>query len=883
MTQRPQKPPRFSAFILGWLLADDWESPLGDFEEVYHQMARTDGVRAARRWYRFQVIELLPGRLLEKTVWGMFIFLSSIKIAVRSLRKHKSFAIINIGGLSVGIAACILIVLFIQDELSFDKHNVNSDRIVRIVEAQTTVDGAEEYYAYSIGPLGAKMVEELPGVVASVKMVSRWAIGRQTVSFGDTRFYENGYLFVDPSYFDLFEHEWISGSPIGALDGPNKAVLTESAVAKYFGDVDAYGKVFNIERDGDFTVTGVIKDPPSNSHLDVSILASLDTKLANEQWNAFIHNWDSAIFMTYLLLEEDADIATVSAGMQAILEANMSEEALTLRRPELQKLTDIHFGSGHIEFSEDRGRSQLSMIYMFGMIAFFIVLIACINYTNMATASSLQRAKEVGLRKAVGASRGQLARQFLSESIVTTSIAVLISLIIVRLALPFFNDLTGKELILAPGGALNLIGGLCLLILGIGFLAGSYPAFLLSRFDPAIVLKGAVSSKGGSGRIRQALVLIQFSVSIGLIISSLVVAKQLDFITTKNLGFNQDQLVIIDINDGNSRAQFQAMKDDLKSDPSVLGVSVSSNVPGDWKNITQIDIGAAESATDELISAHFLGVDEDFLATYEIDLIEGRNLSEASMADSLAVLLNQTAATQLNASIGSRVVIPGESLRRQYADTQFEATIVGIVKDFSFKSLHEQVGPMVLGFHSNPIDVIDYFAVRLDGRNIVRSMDHLRNVGEKFDPRHPFEFNFLDERLGDFYESETQMGILLNFATMLAILIACLGVFGLAAFTTVQRTKEIGVRKVLGASTSNLLLLLSKDVLILITVSFMIAAPITYIVMQQWLQAFAYQTEIGIGLFLITLVGSLVLAAVSISYQSIRASVKNPVDCLRYE
>ena len=478
---------------------------------------------------------------------------------------------------------------------------------------RSTPDGGEQHFARSFTPLGQAMKNDLPGVEEAVIGLTSWNIGRQTVQYEDNRFYESDYLYTDPEFFNLFDFTWLAGNPAEALVGPFRAVLTESASKKYFGDTDPLGKSFSIERDGDFTVVGLIEDAPSNSHFDFSMVLSLDTYRSNESIAALLLDWESFDVLTYLLLGENTDLETVSSGMSTILERNLNEDVLRSRTPYLQRLGDIHFGSSHIDFDENRAQAQASTVYMFSAVALFILLIASINYTNMATARSLQRAKEVGLRKTVGAQRGQLVRQFLSESVVTTFTALILALLLARMALPFFNQVVGKQLTISflanPWIFVSLIGLLFL----VGLLSGSYPALLLSRFQPAVVLKGITTQTSSANRLRQSLVVAQFTLSIGLIIASLVVADQLDYVQDKKLGFNEDQLVVVDINDGNARSNFVSMKSDLASHSSVQAVSVSSGVPGDWKNIRQNDISSPDNNPDQIITSHFLGIDADFL------------------------------------------------------------------------------------------------------------------------------------------------------------------------------------------------------------------------------------------------------------------------------
>jgi putative ABC transport system permease protein len=873
-------PPRVSEAILKWLLRDDFDTPAGDFEEYFNQMADAHGVAWARRWYRRQVLRTLPGRVAEKTAWSLFMLFVNLKVAFRALRRHPWIASVNVAGLAVGIAACILIALHVADELAFDDMHAKADRIARVVETVRTAEGGEQQSVYTMGPLGPAMAEEIPEVVGSVRVVSRWSLGRQTVRYGDNWFYEGKYLFVDDTFFDLFDYRFIAGDPETALDAPRSVVLTESAAALYFGDENPMGRTLTQERWGDFTVTGIVEDPPPDTHLDFSMLCTLSTATENAGWREWIESWESDSFITYLLLEEGANVDEVQTRMQDLIGRNVGAEVTAERRARLQPMSDIHFDSASIDFDENRNPASRSTVNILMLVGIFILTIACINYTNMATAGSIQRAREVGLRKSVGAYRTQLVKQFLSESVVTTGAAFLIALAIAWVGLGPFNALTGKALTMSPVENPWPALAVTLLVVAVAILAGAYPALVLARFEPASVLKGSAVVTAGHNRVRKGLVVAQFTLSIGLIIASLVVYGQLRHLQTNSLGFNEEQLVVVDINSGGPRTNFRAMKDEFASDASVSAVSVSSNVPGDWKNISQIDVGASTGADDDRITSYFLGVDADFLDTFEIGLVEGRNFAAG---DSLAVLLTETAAGRLGVSVGDRVVVPGSSLMGRFEETRFEPTVIGIVDDFNFRSLHEEIDPMVLGWHSNPVDVIDYFSVRIDGADVAATLDHLRAVGERFDPDHPFEFNFLDDRIQDFYVAETRLGRIFGIATALAILIACLGLFGLAAFTTARRTKEIGVRKVLGATVPGIVLLLTRDILKLVAIAFVIAAPVAWIAMDRWLESFAFRIEVGVWTLLVAGALALVFALLTVGWQSARAASVDPARSLRYE
>lgn len=877
------RPPRFSAFLLGWLLRDDWHTPAGDFEEAFHRIASNEGAASATSWYRRQVLLLIPDRLKEKLIWNSFMFFNNLKISVRTLRKNPVFAAINMGGLAVGMAACLLIMLFVKDELTFDLNHSNSDQIVRVVEQSVGGDGSEEHYGYSRAALAHAAPDEIPEILSSAAMVGPNMLGRQAVSTEIERFYEHAYWFVKPSIFEIFDFEFIHGNPETALTEPRTLVLTRSAALRYFGAADPIGQVINFERQGDFQVTGVLADLPENSHFDFEMLLS---------WRSFdtmdgaldaLESWDLSGAITYFLLAEGADIEAVESKVQNLLSASLPTDDQDQARPYLQPLKEVHFGSEHIVFEANAGEASVSSVWMFGLIAAFIILIAVINYTNMTTASSMKRAREIGMRKAVGANRSQVARQFFGESTVLVGLSLLSALLLTRLALPTFNVISGKSLQFVQVIDPAFLVALFVLALLVVFLSGFYPALFLSRFNPVSVLKGQMGAKPGAPRLQQTLVVAQFTLSIGLIISSLIVYQQMTFLQQADLGYDEDQLIAVDINDGNVRNNFRTITAEYASLSEVVDVSVSSNVPGDWKSITQIDVRAADSGDDVLTRSHFLGVDDRFVTTFNISLLEGRNLSMDTMADSMAVLVNEVAASTLGLEVGDQIHVPGSSLGRPWRDLSFEPTVVGIVDNFHSESLREPIGPMVMGFYTNPMDVIDYFTIRVAGSDLNGAVARLREVGERFDPGHPFEFNFLDERLQDFYQSEARMSNLFSLATSLAILIACLGLFGLTALTVARRTKEIGIRKVLGSSGQGIVQLLTREIVMLVAIAFVVAAPLSWFVMNTWLSGFAYRTEISIGMVLIAGAVSLVCALGTVSFQAFKAARLDPVKSLRYE
>jgi len=804
-----------------------------------------------------------------------------LKIAFRNIWKNKAYSFINISGLAIGMACCMLILLYVRDELNFDAFHKQADRIFRIVDVRKSPDKGERQIPQVMGPVGPALAKDFPEIEKSVRMMSRFTTGRFVVEnglpadrqAGAARFYEGDHLFVETNFLDVFDFELLRGDRASALREPNSVVLTATSAKKYFGDDDAFGQTIKVERFGDFKVTGVLKDPPPNSHLNFSMLFSFATLQAREGWRSFSERWDSDGFITYLVLNDPVSAPAFEAKL-ADFNRQYRGEAANDSRFYLQPLHDIHFNSNHIEFDRNENKGDIAYIYIFSAIALFIVLIACINYMNLATARSVSRAREVGMRKVVGAYRLQLVGQFLSESLVFAVVAFVIACGVVELLLPGFNRFTGKQLALDFANLDWLPMALLGMALLVGLISGSYPAFFLSRLRPAFILKGGASTS--SSWFRQGLVVTQFALSIIMIVATVVVHNQMNYIRTKRLGFNQDQLVVVDINNRAARTNFQAIKTEMGRSPAVRGVSVSSRVPGDWKNIAEVGVVPESAPETEIHTLNFIGIDEDFMNVFEVEMAEGRNFSPEFPTDTSAVLLNETAAKEFgwDSPIGKTIRVPEEN---------FDARVIGVVKDFHFRSLHEKIGPLVIANWNNRIDQIDYFTARISGQDIPATIKYLQGVHEKFDQVTPFEYNFLDQRLADFYHNDQRVGRLFGIAAGLAIFVACLGLFGMAAYSTEQRRKEIGVRKVLGASVPNVILLLSKDFTKLVALAQILASPVAYYFMNRWLQDFAYRVDINVGMFLLAGVLALAIAWLTVGYQAIKAALANPVESLRYE
>ncbi|NBB72148.1 MAG: FtsX-like permease family protein [Bacteroidetes bacterium] len=524
-------------------------------------------------------------------------------------------------------------------------------------------------------------------------------------------------------------------------------------------------------------------------------------------------------------------------------------------------------------------------MFILGVIAVFILGLACINYMNLATARAADRQREVGVRKALGAHRGQLIGRFVGEAVLLCAVAGVIGLVLAKGALPAFNALAGTSLslgsLMQPAAVAALVAG----VLIVGVLAGAYPALVLARFRPSAVLKAAQGvTEGGSVWLRRGLVVTQFAVSIALIAATLVVAQQLDYIQSKELGFDEEHLVAVDINSGDVRRAMTVMKAEMQRHPAVQQVSVSSRIPGDWKGIPEIAVTTPGAPSDDAASAYFMGVDADFLATFDVTLQAGRFFEAARGTDTTAVVLNATAVEALGLTdpVGATLRAPQAAQGGGPAEPQ-AFRVIGVVADFHFQPLYAPIRPLVLGYHRNPIDEIDYFTARVDASQMTAALDHLRSVGERFDPAHPFEYNFVDARIGEAYQADRTVGRIVGAASGLAILIACFGLFGLAAFTAERRRKEMGIRKALGATTPGIVRLLSADFLKLVGIAFMVATPLAYGGMQQWLAAFAYRVDLGIGVFALAGGAALLIALLTVSTQALRAARTDPATTLRSE
>ncbi len=796
-------------------------------------------------------------------------FRNYLKIAFRKIIRNKLYTAINIVGLTIGITCSCLLFLFVMDELSFDTMHEKADRIYRVIEVNENAE-PKRYYGQTSPTVGLALEADFPQVLKHTRAHQPW--GHIDINWEGQRISERSWLMVDSNFLDVFDFDFIHGSPENALRSPNEVVLTEDVAIKFFGEKNPVGEVLDFNTLEPITVVGVIKNNPDNSHFEFGVVLSLNTFF---KWEEYIQSWEEYGAYTYVLLNEQNDVEELQSMIPEFITRHLADNP-EKRNFQFQPLTDIYLGSENIEFGITSLKGSFYYIYIFLAIGIFILIIASINYINLATAKSMQRAKEIGLRKVSGAYRGQLIKQFLLESVLITGIAFVLSVGMVDLLLPYFNQIADKTFSFSDNGMFRVLFILFGISGLIGLLSGSFPAFYLSKLKPTQTLKGELKTTSGNLRFRQLLVITQFSLSIIMLIATLVVYQQMQFIGNKNLGFVKDQLLIVDINNGNVRRSFDAMKSEFSKVSGVSNVAVSSRVPGEWKNITQIFAREKGGKQQDSLETYFMGFDEDMLDCYQISLKSGANFTGNEATDSVYLLVNESAAKYF----GGESALNTEIITSQAA---YPFKIIGIIEDMHFQSLHEKIAPLIIGYRANPIQSIDYFSLKLDTKDLPTTLVEVTKIHEKFDDNTPMEYHFLDQQLEVFYQNESKAGKLFAIGAGLTIFIACMGLFGLASFIIQRRTKEIGLRKVLGASNFSLLVLLLKNFAIQVAVSFVIAAPVAYFIMNKWLEYFTYKTNLSLDIFLTAGALTLVIAILTVGYRALKATSTNPSETLKVD
>ncbi|MGG7663601.1 ABC transporter permease [Dyadobacter sp. BHUBP1] len=871
----PIQPPKWATRLLHGFCAPHLVNDLeGDLLELFSQRARTYGPREARRRYVRDVFSLIrpfawrkePEKYPKPAFTQSAMIRNYFKIAFRNLAKHKMFSIINVLGLSAGMTACFLIALYVHFELTYDAFNQKADRIYRVA-ADIKTNSETLRYAISPWAMASNMQNEFPEVEAFVRVQKEETLFRK----GDLKFIEENTVLADSTLFSVFDLKLLKGNPKTALTAPLSLVLTETAARKYFGAADPVGQTLLL---GDHSepaqITGVMQDPPTNSQIKGDIFVSMSTYTAHQDKN-IEREWGSFGAIAFVLVKPGTDPAAMERKFPAFVQNHagkmMAEQQMQISLS-LEPLRDIYLHSTRP--AEESGSAD--NLYIFSAVALFIMVIAGINFVNLTTARSVERAREVGMRKAVGAAKGALARQFITESVLICMIAFVLSMAITAALLPFFNILAGKQVSKGivheiPFAAIGLVlAGL------IGTLAGVYPAFVLSSFEPVKVLKGRFTTSSKGVMLRKGLVTVQFAISIVMIIATIVVYTQLDFMRSHDLGFNKDQTLVIQAGTGRNR---DAFKESILDFTGVRSAAASAAVPGSW---TPQAYSKVENSSGEMQAGNLdvYRVDFDFIRQYGLQVVAGRAFSKAYATDSTQSLMINEATAKV---LGYRSA--GEAIGKKFEQWGRKGVIIGVVRDFHFKSLQENIKPLT--FRITDFWNGNLLSVKIDGGNVKQTLSAIENQWKKANPDKPFTYYFLDEFYDRQYRADERFETLfLNFAG-LAIFISCLGLLGLASYSTVQRTKEIGVRKVMGASAASIVGLLSRDFLQLVGIAFVIAAPLAWFAMHRWLEGFAYKTDIRAWIFVAAALLSTFVALATISFQSIRAALMNPIKSLRSE
>lgn len=870
-------PPKLAEKILSKLLYDDvWKTTLGDFEEYYLHLLEKEGEKTANTWYWQQVLRYAPSKITHKIYWSVGMFKNYLKIAFRSLKKQKSYSFINIFGLAIGLTCFVLIGLFIQYELSYDTFHEHSNRTYRVIAKQPGNEYlGSEWFALTPTAMAATIKEDFP----EVEYASYFGNSRTLVVNGDRSFIEWG-VAADEDFFNTFSYPWYRGNAETALEDPNSIILTQTMAEKLFRDENPIGKTVDQTypngRVVSKTVTGVVGNPPENSHFNFQYVVN-DQTTPYYKYN--LDEWSNTNNYTFITLKEGVSAEEFSKKLPGFADTYIAATDYYQNNPDklpihsLQPLEDIHLKSSHLNFNpSDTG--DIKYVYMFSVIAVIILLIACVNYMNLSTARSLTRAKEVGVRKVIGAIRSNLMMQFISEAVVISLLSILAATLIIVGFLPTFGELVGRELTSQIFLSWKFWGFALTTSLLVGVISGSYPAFYMSKLKPALILKSQV--KGGKGNIflRNALVIGQFTITIVLVIGSIVVFKQLDYIRTTDTGLDREQVIAISSSDPELWDRYETLEQELLKNPAIQSVSTSQFQP------TQMSSRTVVSNWDKLedgkdLNIYISPVGFNFVEMLGIEVVAGRSFSKDQYKEtSTDYLINEATLNELGWTAE-------EALGKSFAPWGSQGTIVGIVKDFNFLSLYQDIAPLTIMLA--PGNNQRYVLAKVNDGNTQETIASLEATFKEFSPAFPFSYSFVDDSYTNMYQSDLRLGTIFNYFTLLALIIACLGLFGLATFVTEQRTKEIGIRKVLGADLFQIISLLNKDFLKLVMISFVIAAPIGWYLAQNWLQDFAFKISVSPFFFLGAGIITFGIALLTVSYKSIRTATANPVDSLKSE
>jgi len=863
-------PPRFLIRLFKWFCHPDLHDCIeGDLLELYHERVEEIGRRKSDLRFSLDVLLLFRPSIIRpffvnQPINRFDMFKHHFKITWRSLLNQKLYSFINIGGLAIGLTCFILIFLYVQHELSYDKYLSNSDQIYRIYQEQPdNIYLGTNLFATTVPELAPALKDEFPEVTHATTTNPTSAL----LGYEENNYLEKG-LWGMQNFFDVFPYEFVEGNPNTALKKAESIVLTQSLAKKIFGDKDPIGQPLMYRNGAIFNVTGVIADVPSHSSFQFSFIASI---LSNRTYKMEMgqQDWNNNDFHTFFTLKEGSDPLALEEKLPFLQKKYIVKKQIYERFYRVQSLSDLHLD---ISKNWDIGlKGNPKYIALFSFTAVLVLLLACVNYMNLAVARSIKRAKEVGLRKAVGAIRGQLIAQFIGESILIAFLALVLALILSYFLLPFFGNLLERPITLDLIENTLLLPGLLVLVIIVGVLSGSYPAFFMSSLKPIQVLKGKVQGKLSSKGLQRGLIIGQYATSIVLIISSCIIYQQFQFIQQRDLGYNKEHIITVSILDRGLFNHFDALKEAWLSYPDIRTVTAAAELP---TNVTSgTIISHINESKEEGFDIYRARVDHDYLNVFDIELLAGRYYSPTIAADTIEnVVINETAAKMLGWSID-------EAISKPVMYNGSPHTIIGVVKDFHMHSMHMKIAPLALQMRDF---YFAFIALKVQPTDLAETLTTLEKSIRKHSP-YPFEYQFLDERFDRLYKADLKLGEMFGFFTALSILIASMGLFGLAAFTAEQRTKEIGIRKVLGASINNIIAMLSSDFLRMVIIGFFIAIPIAWYVMDLWLQDFAYHIAIAWWIFALSGFLAVLVAFFTISSQTLKAALSNPVDSLRDE
>ena len=865
--EKIKNPPKLAEWILSCVYPDRGDfTSVGDFREEYFEVYSESGPFKANLWYWMQIAKSLPGFIRNKSHWSIVMIHNSLKIAIRNIRKHKGYSFINYSGLTLGIGIFMMILLFVQHELSIDKYHENSDRIYRVQGA----DGNQ----LSMAPAVGKWISE--NIIEAEKVVRFKFRHDYLVKYRpdndptrEKMITIRDFAWSDPTVFDVFSFPPIAGDPRTALQDPFALILTQSVAQRLFGSEDPIGKTLEVNNRYEYHVTAVIENL-KRTHLRFDVLApfaNLGRIIGQSELDSF-NSWNLA---TFVLLPENHDTTDVAGKITELFHDRLKELRNVDFVFDLFPLEDIFFSTG----SSFRNHGNRPLVFVFMAVAVFILLIACVNFLNLSTARASLRAKEVGIKKVVGSTRKGLVFQFLGESMLFSLISFMAAIGLALFFLPEFNRLMQRNLSMDyfhnPLILLVFIAGAAL----VGILAGIYPALYLSAFRPVSVLKGERTKGVRSGIFRKVLISFQFTISIILIIATLIVFKQIQYIRNKDLGFQKEHIVYMEIpRNRDIRDHKQAFKDKLMQHPLIHNVTFSQGRPGlvyNWEGFEH---------KGERNGYAIFTVDPDYLDVYGLEILAGRNFSREILTDPYRTcLLNEAAVRQLGLEEPVGMILRHDDLGGSSFPVK-AVEVIGVVRDFHYQTLHNEIQPMMFGWNDPWLWMI---SVKIDAERMPETLAHIEKTWKEFSPGFPFDFHFIDDLVDSQYKNEERLARTIGYFAALGIFIACLGLFGLASFLAEQRTKEIGVRKILGASVVGILMLLSKEFSKWVVAANIVAWPLAYYALNKWLADFAYRADIGIWPFLIAAVIALAIAVMTVSYQSIRAATANPIDSLRYE